>query len=79
MVAEIQIKYIPREDTAGFKEPPYLQVFREGEDYTLFTIQREYCEHRASAPEDVYEYIINAINEHEERKPKQSDIFEPAR
>ena len=52
----LTIKYHPRDKTIGHKEPPFLQVFRDGEGNGLEYEMVEYCS-SYNCPEDVYLFI----------------------
>tara|TARA_R110002124_G_scaffold216588_1_gene382342 strand:+ start:133 stop:507 length:375 start_codon:yes stop_codon:yes gene_type:complete len=52
----LSIKYYPREETVGFKEPPLLQVLRDGAgDGTVYELKDSY--EPFNCPEDVYLFI----------------------
>jgi hypothetical protein len=52
----LTIKYYPKDETIGHKEPPLLQVFRDGEGNGLTYEITEYCS-SYNCPEDVYLFI----------------------
>ena len=55
----LSIKYYPREETVGFKEPPLLSVLRDGRGSEIvYELKNSYSIHdNTSCPEDVYLFI----------------------
>jgi len=52
----LTIKYYPRDETVGFKEPPLLQVLRDGAGGgTVYELKDSY--ELCNCPEDVYLFI----------------------
>ena len=52
----LSIKYYPRDETVGFKEPPLLQVLRDGAGGgTVYELKDSY--ELCNCPEDVYLFI----------------------
>lgn len=65
-MAKIVIKYHKREETIGFKEPPLLEIIRDGElSGVVYELKESYPlgEFSAHAPEDVYELIADRCGE----------------